>query len=76
MGSEAVVNYYLGVFFSETQLKIYDLLGREVATLVNKQQMAGRYSVEFNASHLASGLYIYQLTSGSFVGTKKLLLMK
>jgi hypothetical protein len=70
-----VIRYHLKAS-GLTQLKIYDLLGREVATLVNKQQMAGRYSVEFNASHLASGLYIYQLTSGSFVGTKKLLLMK
>lgn len=60
---------------SFTQLKVFDMLGREIATLVNKHQTAGRYSVEFNASHLANGVYIYQLSSGAFVNTKKLLLV-
>ena len=57
-------------------LKIYDLLGREVKTLVNEYQNKGRYDVTFNAENLASGIYIYQLRSGSFIANKKLLLMK
>jgi hypothetical protein len=57
-------------------LKIYDTLGREVKTLVNETQSSGVYSVEFNASQLASGIYIYKLQSGDFVSVKKLMLMK
>jgi len=57
-------------------LKIYDILGREVATLVNEYKAAGNYNVTFNASNLASGVYIYQLRSGNFTANKKLLLMK
>ncbi|MCF6268819.1 MAG: T9SS type A sorting domain-containing protein [Melioribacteraceae bacterium] len=57
-------------------LKIYDILGREVATLVNKNQKAGNYEVVFIASNLTSGVYYYRLQSGSMVVTKKLLLLK
>lgn len=57
-------------------LKIYDLLGREIITLVNKEQTAGRYEVNFNASNLASGIYFYQIKSGSFVLTKKMVYLK
>lgn len=61
-------------------LKVYDILGREVATLVNKEQTPGIYEVKFNASHLPSGVYFYTLkvnsTENSFVKTKKLILMK
>ncbi|MCF6271503.1 MAG: T9SS type A sorting domain-containing protein [Melioribacteraceae bacterium] len=57
-------------------LKIYNILGQEVTTLVNKKQTPGRYEVEFDASHLASGIYIYRLVSGEFVSSKKLLLLK
>ena len=57
-------------------LKIYDILGREVKTLVNEYKPAGSYSVTFNASNLASGVYIYQLKSGDFIANKKLVLMK
>ena len=57
-------------------LKVYDILGREVKTLVNEYQSKGRYDVIFNAENLASGIYIYQLRSGSFIANKKLLLMK
>ena len=59
-----------------TTLKIYDLLGREVATLVNKEQSAGNYSVKFNASNLTSGVYFYKLQSGNFSQTEKMILMK
>ena len=61
---------------AQVSLKVYDMLGREVATLVNESQGAGRYEVKFDASSLASGIYIYQLHAGSFSATKKLLLMK
>ncbi|MBW7888725.1 MAG: T9SS type A sorting domain-containing protein [Bacteroidetes bacterium] len=58
------------------ELKVYDLLGREVQTLVNELQSQGNYEVRFDASTLASGIYIYRLQSGSFVTTKKMMLIK
>lgn len=57
-------------------LKIFDALGREVETLVNERQTVGRYSVNFDASRLSSGVYFYRLVSGNYVSTKKMLLMK
>ncbi len=57
-------------------LKVYDMLGREVATLVNETNLAGEYSVTFGASHLASGVYTYRLTVGGSILTKKMLLLK
>ena len=61
-------------------LKVYDLLGREVATLVNKELQAGSFKTQFDASSaragLASGVYLYRLNAGGFVQTKKLMLMK
>lgn len=57
-------------------LAIYDVLGRQITTLVNEKKPAGNHSVEFNASNLPSGVYIYKLSSGNFVATKKLILMK
>lgn len=59
-----------------TSLKVYDILGNEVATLVNENETAGNYSVEFNAEQLPSGIYIYRLISGSFTASKKLILLK
>lgn len=57
-------------------LTVFDMLGREVATLVNGMKDAGTHTVPFNARNLASGLYFYTLKSGSFVETKKMMLMK
>ena len=57
-------------------LKVYDILGREVTTLVDDVKGAGMQQVQFNASQLASGLYFYTFRTGSFTATKKLLLMK
>jgi agmatine/peptidylarginine deiminase len=57
-------------------LKVYDVLGNEVATLVNTVQPAGNYQVEFDGSALSSGVYLYKLQVGDFVQTKKMLLMK
>ena len=57
-------------------LKVYDILGSEVATLVNEQKTAGRYEINFDASRFASGVYIYKLQAGSFISSKKMLLVK
>ena len=61
-------------------LKIYDALGKEVKTLVNENKPAGNYSVEFNGSHLPSGIYFYKVIAesekGNFVSTKKMTLIK
>ncbi len=57
-------------------LKIYDILGSEVATLVNEQKTEGRYEVNFNASSLASGVYIYRLSVNEYVNVKKMILLK
>lgn len=57
-------------------LKVYDVLGREVNTLVNEEKPAGKYDVEFNASNLPSGIYFYQIRAGNFVETKKMVLTK
>lgn len=59
-----------------TVLSIYNMLGQEVATLMNKQMEAGRYAVHFDASHLASGIYYYRLTSADFNSLKKMILIK
>lgn len=57
-------------------LKVYDVLGNEVAILVNEEKQLGAYEVEFNGSQLSSGIYYYTLTSGNFSSTKKLILFK
>jgi hypothetical protein len=57
-------------------LKIYDILGREMRTLVNESVKAGNYSVEFNATTLSSGVYFYRLISDNFTDTKKMMLIK
>jgi photosystem II stability/assembly factor-like uncharacterized protein len=57
-------------------IKIYDALGREIKTLVNTDKSAGNYSIEFNASQLASGIYFYRLQAGEFSQTKKFVLLK
>ena len=57
-------------------LKIYDVLGKEVATFVNEDKLAGEYEVDFDATNLPSGVYFYQLTTGDFVQTKKMILLR
>jgi hypothetical protein len=59
-----------------TSLKVYDLLGNEVSTLVNEEKLAGDYEVDLNAEELTSGVYFYQLRAGEFIETKKMLLIK
>ena len=57
-------------------LKVFDVLGNEVATLVNEIKPAGNYNVEFNAKNLSSGVYFYQLKAGSLIQTKKMILLQ
>jgi hypothetical protein len=57
-------------------LKIFDVLGREIETIVGGEQNAGFYEIEFNASRLASGIYFYRLQAGNYIETKKMLLLK
>ena len=61
---------------SNVTLKVYDVLGNEVATLVNQFQNANSYKVNFNAASLASGVYIYKIEAGNFTMSKKMLLLK
>jgi len=63
-------------FSRNVTLKIYDILGNEIVTIVNEMQNAGNYAVDFDASNLSSGLYIYKLSAGNFQQTKKLMLLK
>lgn len=60
----------------DVKLKIYDILGREVATLVDLKQKAGVYEINFNGNQIASGIYFYTLSAGSAAQTKKMILMK
>ncbi|MCZ6703052.1 MAG: T9SS type A sorting domain-containing protein [Ignavibacteria bacterium] len=57
-------------------LRVYDVLGNEVATLINQEKPAGNYEIEFDTGNLPSGIYFYQLRAGSFVQTKKMLMIK
>ncbi len=61
---------------SNVTLKVYDLLGREVATLVNQKQNPGSHSAVFEARNLPTGVYFYRLSAGSFTDTKKLILLR
>ena len=63
-------------FETSVTLKIYDILGRETSTIVNTEQPAGNYKVQFDASTLASGIYFYRLQAGGFVETKKMVVLK
>jgi Secretion system C-terminal sorting domain len=60
----------------QVSLKVYDMLGNEVTTLVNEMKTAGEYQVDFNAAVLSSGIYFYRLQAGNFVETKRMMLMK
>ena len=69
------ISYALPVT-SHVTLKVYNVLGQEVARLVDEVQGAGLKSVEFSAAQLSSGVYFYRLSAGSFVETKKLILVR
>jgi len=70
-----MIKYALGSRQYAT-LKVYDVLGNEVATLVNEEKPAGNYEVEFDAAGLPSGVYFYRIRAGSFIQTKKMLLLR
>jgi hypothetical protein len=67
---------FLNTMAAFMELKVYDIRGREVTTLVNGYMEAGLHSVEFNASDLSSGIYFYRITAGTFMETKKLVFIK
>jgi hypothetical protein len=69
------INYQLPAK-NHVSLKVYDILGNMVTTLVDQEMEAGYYTVNWNASQLASGIYVYRIISESFVSTKKMILMK
>lgn len=70
-----IISYQLPMN-SHVTLKVYDVLGREVRTLVNGRQAAGDHSVTFDVSNLPSGVYFYRIVAGNFVDTKKLMVVK
>ena len=70
-----VISYQLAVN-SIVTVRVFDLLGREIATLVNEQKPAGSYTVQWDATHFGSGVYFYKLQAGKYSDTKKLVLTK
>jgi hypothetical protein len=58
------------------KLQVFDLLGREVATLVDERKAPGDYTLRFDAGRLASGAYLYRLRAGAYVETRRMLLLK
>ncbi|MCZ7609729.1 MAG: T9SS type A sorting domain-containing protein [Ignavibacterium sp.] len=70
-----VISYQLPVI-SKITLKVYDILGSEVATLVNEEQEAGYKEVKFDAINFASGMYVYRLQAGNYISTKKMMLLR
>ncbi|PID60711.1 MAG: peptidase M1 [Ignavibacteriae bacterium] len=69
-------NLFSRNYASKVTLKVYDVLGREIKTLVNKIQNPGNYSIKFNAANLPSAIYFYRLQADNFVTTKKMILLK
>jgi len=61
---------------TNVELKVFDILGREVISLVNEEQPSGKYEIVFDATSISTGIYFYRLQAGSFVETKKMVLMK
>jgi hypothetical protein len=55
---------------------VFDILGNEIAALVNKSEQGGSYEVKFDASALTGGIYFYQMKAGTFIGTKKMILLR
>ncbi|HUI30734.1 MAG TPA: T9SS type A sorting domain-containing protein [Candidatus Acidoferrales bacterium] len=70
-----MIDYQLPVV-SHVTLKIFDVLGREVATIVDEKKMPGTYEVKFDGSKFASGVYFCRMNAGNYVSTRKLLLLK
>ena len=62
--------------FIKVQIKVYDLLGKEVAILVNENKQAGTYEIEFNGNKFVSGIYLYKIEAGDFIEVRKMVLIK
>lgn len=73
--NSTMISYKLPINGNVT-LKIYDILGNEIEILVNEEQSKGKYSFQFNAINLPSGIYFYQLSTGNYVATKKMILLR
>jgi len=69
------IKWYSPVSCTQT-LRIFDVLGNEVKTLVDEERAEGNYEIEFDASSFSSGIYFYQLKAGSFIQTRKMILIK
>jgi flagellar hook assembly protein FlgD len=61
---------------SKVVIKVYDILGNEVATLMDEEKSVGTYELTWNAASLSNGIYFYQLKAGDYVSTKKMILLK
>jgi hypothetical protein len=61
---------------NNVKIKVYDVLGNEILTLINEDKPKGYYKIEFNASNLSSGIYYYQMQTDGFIQTKKMILLK
>ena len=72
---KTVINYSIPKQ-ENVSIKLYDVLGNQVAVLLNKKQGAGNYSIEWDGEKYASGVYYYKLTAGDYVETKKMMLVK
>jgi hypothetical protein len=73
--SNTRITYYLASP-GKVNVRVYDIQGRKVATLLDEYKPAGKYDVSFNANALASGVYFYQIKAGDFISTKKMILLK
>ncbi len=72
----AIPDVTSSVKLSKVILKVYDIIGREIATLVNEDKLPGVYEIEFDASSFSSGIYLYKMQAGTFIQTKKMILTK
>ena len=72
---ETTIGYSIPKQFHVT-LKVYDVLGREITTLINEEKNVGNYNVKFNSAQFASGIYFYRLQAGDYTSTKKMVLLK
>ena len=70
------IKYSDSTIFSSVVVKVFDVLGNEIETLVNEEKSVGTYELTWNASNLPSGVYFYRIQAGDFVDTKKMLLLK
>jgi hypothetical protein len=61
---------------SHQTLKVFDVLGNKIATLVDEYKPAGKYEVDFDASTLSSGVYLLRIEAGNFISTKKMILLR